>query len=760
MLGLMLALGAIPPLSSVAQTSVAATPTVVSSFNIPDTTTSTSSTGKYPRVSTAGNTVHVTSNPISVAKLWSKPDTATSFPAPFQVGSTNGKTDFANVAVATSNDGTTYVVWILQSNRILLRRRLSNGTWEPTTHTVHATGNFMSGVDVTVSSTGEIFVAWNEDFAYRFRRSNDAVNWSGASVLTSKTPRSPIRLASGGNGVTVAAFGGGGSNDGHAFAGIWNGSSFDTADLTPSRQKPDFFADAVPAVGPNGRIYVAWRNAEGGLYYTERQSDGTWPISRLTSGAVYTQVGISVDTNNNLHIAWAGEPSGEWDLYYAFKPVNGDWQGPVHVNDDGLYLANPDLAASVGAFAYGHAVYEAFSGSNVSDRYTLMQSQGGSSVSATPILENGAPTTKDAQLQLTFKDIVGGPTQVRWRWGAAPTNAQDNSNGWQPWGTNGSRLIAPPAGIDATNACQPLVLYTQVRKSDTIVQSEGSIVPARIQYDKGVQADVSVSNPHMPNLVQHYGSVRTSDAYASLTDGASNGDPGYTRDAQFYLTIENAGDCSGLSSFTIPSSNVTDTIPSDGSYMRTISLAQSSFQNPGSQSIAMTVIDKIANPRNYSRSIIYDPVDDPTKTGPNDGLPSIKGGSFSVNGANSIIRTLTFNNINVTDNLYRGPNGRQFWGVWIANSRTPVSDPNNANLKWFPVQVTDTDTQFSVQWSLFSGLDYGNDTSKTGSYYVYVKFLDGAGNPSLETLPLSGSVQLQLTSGYSLAEQYLPQVTK
>src|SRR6185295_1950041 len=103
-------------------------------------------------------------------------------------------------------------------------------------------------------------------------------------------------------------------------ASIWNGSKFLTSDLTPFKSDNDFFAFAEPAVAPNGKIYVAFSNGNlnPGLYYSERQPDGSWPVSHLADGRVYGAIGFSADAENNLHIAWAGDKSGQWELYYAF----------------------------------------------------------------------------------------------------------------------------------------------------------------------------------------------------------------------------------------------------------------------------------------------------------------------------------------------------------------------------------------------------------------------------------------------------------
>ncbi|MBO9373590.1 MAG: exo-alpha-sialidase, partial [Chloroflexus sp.] len=74
--------------------------------------------------------------------------------------------------------------------------------------------------------------------------------------------------------------------------------------------------------------------------------------------------------------------------------------------------------------------------------------------------------------------------------------------------------------------------------------------------------------------------------------------------------------------------------------------------------------------------------------------------------------------------------GRGFWGVWLANSRTPVADPaNDPNLVWFPVEAPGDSNSFTITWSLASGLT--EDQLTPGPYYVYARILDGAGNPSV-----------------------------
>jgi hypothetical protein len=93
--------------------------------------------------------------------------------------------------------------------------------------------------------------------------------------------------------------------------------------------------------------------------------------------------------------------------------------------------------------------------------------------------------------------------------------------------------------------------------------------------------------------------------------------------------------------------------------------------------------------------------------------------------------------------------------VWIANSRTDVG-AEDPNLNWYPVRVTQSGSDFSLKWSLFSGLNYGTAADKTGDYYTYVRFLDGAGNPSVAALKLKTTLQ----SGYTFPSLSLPFIAR
>jgi hypothetical protein len=265
-----------------------------------------------------------------------------------------------------------------------------------------------------------------------------------------------------------------------------------------------------------------------------------------------------------------------------------------------------------------------------------------------------------------------------------------------------------------------------------------------------------VANPNMlglppiytPNSSSNAQAIAPADAYEG---GASDGHPKYTRVRKFFLGITDNGDCTGLGDFFVPGSDTAQPkeIPLAGFAG---SPALPGFGTPGEKPISVVISDTIGNQQAYGpMSLIYDP--DP---------PVLSGGSVSGDtNTGTILRTLSFSGVSVNDTLYGQfenlPAGQQFWGIWLANvnlTATPNITPDSPGLNWFPVPVGVPSAQFSMQWSLFSGLGYGPTQGHAGSYRVLVRFLDGAGNPSQGVL----STTLTLDSGYTTPQVFVPTV--
>jgi hypothetical protein len=282
------------------------------------------------------------------------------------------------------------------------------------------------------------------------------------------------------------------------------------------------------------------------------------------------------------------------------------------------------------------------------------------------------------------------------------------------------------------------------------------------------------------------------------SDGATNGDIGYTRVPTMTLRIADIGDCTGLASASVWHENNNnapfwaDTVSGSG-LTRIIGVPPQTPNTaivPGETLFRIQVFDRAGNSVTLPRRMVYDPPN------PN-GRPVMDLSQTSLTpDANTltILRSLTINTIVVTDNLYRRgesvptrgytnnqtpPNSsdatKQFWGLWIAveylgkganaeSQYPPLTSFDN--LRWQPVEVPNAAAGAHVRFNLFSGVldrtassptnGFGPDLTKDGTYRVYVKALDGAGNASVATYHTT----LRLDPGYEVPTIRLPIVMR
>jgi hypothetical protein len=334
--------------------------------------------------------------------------------------------------------------------------------------------------------------------------------------------------------------------------------------------------------------------------------------------------------------------------------------------------------------------------------------------SATPLLADGAKVVGvSAPVKLTFTAISGSPSAVRWRWGAPPTDAETDSLGWVSFLPKLSIPIS--FHLRALN-CAPATLYTQVRNSSGL--SEVIAKSASVILDADVQAQVRATNPHVADKASVFTPIDPADFNSD--GGASDGDPGYTRDPVYYLAINGAEECSSLKSFQVGrSANDLDqaiAIPNNA-FFNTFALPIE--PGNGVTSFFVRVSDTLGNIRDFPQQLYRDTI--PPILDLNV-LPTLTASNPQPGG----LVDLRFAGITVSDNLYPGG----FWGLWLAASREPISDPTtNADIVWTAVEVPATqrgDAFTIADWDFAAR--FAQPT--IGNYHIYARFLDGAGNPS------------------------------
>ncbi|OAN46976.1 hypothetical protein A6A03_10980 [Chloroflexus islandicus] len=721
---------------------------------------------KYPQLAVDANGVYVSAvdgiPDNGNANLWIKGEEAPAFPAPLVLGTVIGgfAQDWYQTAVATAPTGEVYVLWIDQGAKtIKIRRREPNGVWNPATFEIMNGHIFAVEPALAVRTNGQVVAAWRDDKNIRFAFSNDrGATWSPVGTITAvEAYKSQTALAAGPNGELAITFTRDTPRPLHVMVALWNGSSFNPpVDVNGSASA--VFADASvsfsPDPAPNTRIAVAFRGADDGIFFAEKLvSDfgGPWSTIQLINGKGDGRVSIDYDQRGNLHITWIRQGSSRSvnQLFYAVRPV-GQGFLPVVGTPTVAPVFNAWGDARVGTRAYMHVAHEFFQGTVPRPRYALFRAPG-ESFGSRPIIENDVAVVggeSRVSVNVTFPDLSTSnlPDQVRWRWGAPPTDAENDSGGWQPFNPTGpaSVLTVPiPAALRTDAGCVERELFTQLRRSANNLTDQPR--SDKVVIDVGVLGSAVVANPFSRLRTSPFTAVTLADLIGE--GGASDGHPDYTRVPAVFVELRSLGDCSGLQNFALAPSTATLTSVSN------LAISGNRFANvlpypgtvaEGPMPVILRMRDALGNPMMLERTLTYDVT-----------APTLNSGTLQVqaiDGAPSIIVNLQFTSLNVTDNFYPG---RGFWGVWLANSRTPVANPAaDPTLVWVPVEAPGDGNSFTIVWSLASGLPEAQLTA--GTYYVYARALDGAGNPSATALPVATISLDQVT----LPQVFVPVVSR
>ncbi|KAB8141128.1 hypothetical protein F8S13_20190 [Chloroflexia bacterium SDU3-3] len=660
----------------------------------------------------------------------------------------NPKVQFADVAVGS--DGTTHMVYA-NSNTIYYKNKPLNGSWS-SDKTV-ASDNYPNPVRMAVAPNGTIWVVWRDadGTAVSFRFSdNNGTGWSGGSVggivfkETGNMFWPDVTVDQSNVPHIVWYMRSGGDDKGEIKYADWNGSGFTVGKLTNDGST---LADQDPVITTDGTgvLHIAWRKSLGtdwAIMHARRAPGAGWTditqIAQTAGNAGYAPA-ITADATGAIYVSYSTfyNGSNRRIVMVSKLPNEASWTSQNITSGD--WDTRTALTSTASGTRFAHLAFQQEHRSQDDGEivYNRLNFGSAAGISADPVIENDAASTKNTSLSVSFSNVTGDPTQVRWKWDAAPTDSSSDSNGWQTF-ANPLTVSLPSS---AASTCRTFTLFTQV-KNDTM--TEASAKSDHIIYDGAIQATVNVINPHLDQLTSRF------------QQGAMNGDSQFTRETTVKVAINNAGDCAGLSTFRI-GSNAQESWPASTTAVQRLQIVDPLIL--GRQSSVVTITDALANSSNVDISYYYDPrtIDEQL----NAGGPAYTAGSLTLSGENAINQTLSFSGVDVSDAIYQSITNKPFWGVWVAASKTQYTEEetntDSSPLRWTPIQVASPGASFSVDFSLASGQGGTSLTDYAGTYYVYVKFLDGAGNPSTKTLI---SDPVTLTSGYSVYKTFTPVTAK
>ena len=134
----------------------------------------------------------------------------------------------------------------------------------------------------------------------------------------------------------------------------------------PLHESPKTGPHPALAVGPENGIYLAWADKRSGnwdVYYAQSSDEGrsfSQPVTVdfETTGAAHGHPVLAVGPNGRVHIAWEDRRNGNWDIYYAHSDDGETFSPPVRVNDDATDRDQARPALAVGRDGSVHLAWQ------------------------------------------------------------------------------------------------------------------------------------------------------------------------------------------------------------------------------------------------------------------------------------------------------------------------------------------------------------------------------------------------------------------
>jgi hypothetical protein len=341
----------------------------------------------------------------------------------------------------------------------VLIQPLSGQTWQSAKRLTWTTDD-SDNQEIAVDSNNNIHVVWIEDASgdeeVYYKRSTDG----GVSWTTKRLTYDPdgsafpdIAVATNNHIHVVWQAYTLGNYEIYYKRSINGGAAWTTKRLTYTSG-----SSVSPAIATdsNNHIHVVWHEGVPGsyeIYYKKSTNGGTsWSTKRLTynSGDSYSPA-ITVDSNNQIHVAWTDRTPGNWEIYYK-KSTNGGatWTAKRLTYNSGS-SSNPAIAA--GSNNHIQVVWEDKTHGNTEIYYKKSTNGGGAWTTKRLSYNSGVSTGPDIAVDLNNN------LHVAWM-DYTPINAEiynkRSTDGGASWTTtrltwNSGQSYYPAIGVDSDN---------------------------------------------------------------------------------------------------------------------------------------------------------------------------------------------------------------------------------------------------------------------------------------------------------------------
>jgi hypothetical protein len=267
--------------------------------------------------------------------------------------------------------------------------------------------------------------------------------------------------------------------------------------------------------------------------------------------------------------------------------------------------------------------------------------------------------------------------------------------------------------------------YVHIKMFDATKKAVSNWKSVKISTDTVATVGATLS------LLSPYTTARFDDTLAM--GGSSFTQSGYVRSMVGRFAITAVADPSGLDSYKI-NNRTTSFDTSMLNIGQSVILSQSSDAlTPNNVGITVDLTDGAGNTESRELDTLILDTTPPV-------IASAPTPTFTVN-AGSYNGSITLSGGSVTDDLFPGATGTQYWGVWVANAVCSGAGScpadTDASLHWAAVS---TPTYTTLDWNLHDGLNTVATAGGSEYYKTYIKFLDGAGNPSASSISFETTV--------------------